>query len=79
VVAEEFETLIAVDARPARGGGDVRHGAFEQRLVGEMIADAFLEGAAVLGPGAAHLTIVNNLFHRTENGQRQNSQARSPS
>ena len=79
VVAEEFETLVAVDAGAARGGRDVRQRPLEQRLVGEVIADALFERASVLDPAAAHLTIVNSRVQRTENGQRQNSQARSPS
>ena len=56
----------------------MRERALQQRLVGEFIADPVLERGPVLGL-AAHLTIVNSLFQRTETGQRQNSQARSPS
>ena len=80
VVAEEFQPLIAAAAilRPARQRRNVGERAFEQRLVGEFIADPFLERSSVLRL-AAHLMIVNSLLQRTETGQRQNSQARSPS
>ena len=57
----------------------MRERAFQQRLVGEFVADPVLERGSVLGLAAAHLMIVNSLPQRTETGQRQNSQARSPS
>jgi hypothetical protein len=50
----------------------------EQRLLGELVADLSLKNAPILGL-SAHRTIVNSRLHRTENGQRQISQARSPS
>ena len=56
----------------------MRERTFQQRFIGEFIADPLLERRSVLGL-AAHLTIVNNLLQRTETGQRQSSQARSPS
>ena len=79
VVAEKFQPLVAVGARgAARQRRDMRERAFQQRLVGELVADPLFERRSVLGL-AAHRTIVNSLLQRTENGQRQNSQARSPS
>ena len=58
----------------------MRQRALQQSLVGEFVADPVFERGAVFVLGlAAHRTIVNSLLQRTENGQRQNSQARSPS
>ncbi len=82
MVAEKFQALVAVGAGgAARQRGNMRDRAFQQRLIGEFIADPVLErGPVLLVLGlAAHRTIVNSLPQRTENGQRQNSQARSPS
>jgi hypothetical protein len=80
MIAEEFESLIARDAvlRPARQRGNMSQRALKQRLVGELVADALFEGRSILRL-AAHLTTVNRRLQRTENGQRQISQARSPS
>ena len=77
VVAKEFQALIAGAAIAAGQGGNVGERAVKQGLVGELVADPLLERVAFLGL-AAHLTIVNSRFQRTEKGQRQNSQARSP-
>ncbi len=79
MVTEEFQTLVAVGARgAARQRRDMRERAFEQRLVGEVVPDPLFERRSVLGL-TAHRTIVNSLLQRTDTGQRQNSQARSPS
>ncbi len=80
MVAEKFQALVAGGAvlHATRERGNMRERALQQRLIGEFIADPVLERRSVLGL-AAHLTIVNSLLQRTETGQRQNSQARSPS
>ena len=80
MVAEKFQALIAVGAllRAAGQRRNMRERALKQGLIGELVADPLLERRSVLGL-AAHRTIVNSLFQRTETGQRQNCQARSPS
>ncbi len=79
MVAEEFQALVAIGAGGAAGKrGNMRNRALKQRLIGELVADPLLERRSVLGL-TAHRTIVNSLFQRTDTGQRQNSQARSPS
>ena len=78
MVAEKFQPLIAGRAIASRQRGNVRECAFKQVLIGKFVADPALERRPVLGL-AAHLTIVNSLPQRTDTGQRQNCQARSPS
>ena len=80
VVAEKFQPLVACGAivRAASKRRNMRERALQQRLIGEFIADPLFQSGAILRL-AAHLTIVNRRFQRTETGQRQNSQARSPS
>ena len=80
MVAEKFEPLVARGAvvRTAGQRRNMRERAFQQDLIGKLVADPHFENGAVLRL-AAHLTIVNRRFQRTETGQRQNSQARSPS
>ncbi len=58
----------------------MRNRALQERLIGKFIADPVLERRSFFVLGlTAHRTIVNNLLQRTDTGQRQNSQARSPS
>ena len=80
VVAEKLEPLIARDPvlRPARQRRDMGERPLEQRLVGKAVANPRFEPRAVFDL-AAHRTIENSLFQRTETGQRQNCQACSPS
>src|SRR5665213_2429916 len=81
MVAEEFQALVAVGAGgPAGQRGNMRDRALKQSFIGEFIADPILERGSVFVFGlSAHRTIVNNRLQRTDTGQRQNSQARSPS
>jgi len=78
VVAEKFEALIACSTVAARQCRNVRQRTFKQILIGKFVADPVFERGPVLRL-AAHLTIVNSLLQRTDTGQRQNCQARSPS
>jgi hypothetical protein len=78
VVAEKFEPLIAGSAVSARQRRNMRQRTFKQILVGKFVADPVFERGPVLRL-AAHLTIVSSLLQRTDTGQRQNCQARSPS
>ena len=80
VIAEKFEPLITGGAvlRAAGQRRNVRERTLKQGLVGEFIADPLLQSGSILRL-AAHRTIVNSLCQRTATGQRQNSQARSPS
>src|SRR4029450_10813087 len=78
VIAEEFEPLIARRALASGQRGNMSERSFEQVLIGKLVADPAFERRPVPGL-AAHLTIVNSLLQRTDTGQRQNCQARSPS
>ena len=78
MIAEKLQPLIACRAVASRQRGNMRERALEQILIGKFVADPAFERRPVLGL-AAHLTIVNSLLQRTDTGQRQNCQARSPS
>src|SRR5690348_14576017 len=78
MIAKKFEPLIAGGPISSGEGGNMRQGALKQILVGKFVADRAFERCSVLGL-AAHLTIVKSLLQRTDTGQRQNCQARSPS
>src|SRR5262249_25667323 len=78
VIAQKFQPLLAGRAIASRYRGNMREGTFEQILTDKFVADPALKRRPVLGL-AAHLTIVNSLLQRTDTGQRQNCQARSPS
>src|SRR5208283_4697973 len=83
---EKLQPLVRI-APPLRlrrrQRADMGQGADEQRSIGEIMADARLQGGEIAAGGlrsaSIHLTAWNMRLRRRSQGQRQNCQAGAPS
>ena len=76
-VAEKLETLVAREAgvAGAHSSTDVGQRRDGEVGLGEPIADPVFECGQICPAAPAHRTSLNRRFHRTDVGQRQNSQS----